>query len=306
MTQERNEPWATLTMNNGDIVLNNVWGTDDLTADEWSQSITYNSDTNTAGWQASTPQVFDPSKVLTYPQVFHGHKDRDLNTHSPNLPIQCKDCQSVRIQLDWLAVNTRRNAQYNFAVEAFFHNDPNPDLSEENDTRVYELMIWLHRPASEDIRLGVYMTTVEMKTDASKMIEFDVFYKPNEPDYIAFIARETVRSIDLQWFDFVQMTNEISKREGSGPNAVPEESWLTAIEAGTELWAGVIDIQVSNFNVEVASKAVLEDQTKVTVEVNASAFHKIADLHSKQSEINAQLSRAYHDLASAQKVETTS
>ena len=157
-------------------------------------------------------------------------------------------------------------------------------------------MVWLTKPASDTVRLGVYMTTVEMKVGVSRVAEFDVYYKPSELNYIAFIAREPIRSADLCWMDFVEMTNAVAAREGSGPNPVDPESWCTAMEAGSEIWAGISEGQVSRFDVAVMPREAVQEKDQVCF-ASSRVLHTIGDLYAQRADIDKQIAAAYHELA---------
>ena len=75
-------------------------------------------------------------------------------------------------------------------------------------------------------------------------VEYDIYTKPSDPEYIAFVSKTPTSSGSINWTTFVEWTRANSHRVnevfGQGFNTVPlEDDWCMAnILLGTEIWWG--------------------------------------------------------------------
>ena len=138
------------------------------------------------------------------------------------------------------------NGERNVAVEAFFH-----ELSGECDVtslirngtesnQRFEIMVWLDSGAE---RLPAAPSDF-VTTQTLDGVEYDIYTKPSDPEYIAFVSKTPTSSGSINWTTFVEWTRANSHRVnevfGQGFNTVPlEDDWCMAnILLGTEIWWG--------------------------------------------------------------------
>ncbi len=149
------------------------------------------------------------------------------------------------------------NGERNVAVESFFHElGGNCDVSTlvRNGTtsnQRFEIMLWLDRGAERlPAAPGDYVTSVSLDGKS-----YDVYTKPSDLEYIAFVAQNPQSSGEINWNTFIEWTRTYSHRVneafGRGSNTVQlQDSWCMAnILVGTEIWWGNGYFQADNWTI---------------------------------------------------------
>ncbi len=159
----------------------------------------------------------------------------DYSFSSDEYPTRGKDFNGVRI-----------NGERNVAVESFFH-ELSGDCQIESLVRNgsssnqrYEIMVWLDSGAE---RLpAAPQDFVTTQTLDGKV--YDIYTKPSDPEYIAFVAQNPTASGEINWTTFIEWTRTYAHRVnevfGRGSDTVVlQDSWCMAnILLGTEIWWG--------------------------------------------------------------------
>lgn len=138
------------------------------------------------------------------------------------------------------------NGERNIAIESFFHElggdcDINTLVRNGNESNQrFEIMVWLDKGAE---RLPAaprdYVTTATLDGKV-----YDIYTKPSDKEYIAFVAQNPTASGEINWTTFIEWTRQYSHRVnevfGQGSNTVQmQDSWCMAnILLGTEIWWG--------------------------------------------------------------------
>lgn len=138
------------------------------------------------------------------------------------------------------------NGERNIAIESFFHElggDCDVNTLIRNGTssnQRFEIMVWLDKGAERlpaAPRDFVTTTTLDGKV-------YDIYTKPSDQEYIAFVAQNPTTSGEINWTTFIEWTRQYSHRVnevfGQGSNTVEvQDSWCMAnILLGTEIWWG--------------------------------------------------------------------
>ncbi len=138
------------------------------------------------------------------------------------------------------------NGERNIAVESFFHElggdcDVNTLVRNgSSSNQRYEIMVWLDKgPERLPAAPQDYVTSVTLDGDT-----YDVYTKPSDQEYIAFVAQNPRTTGELNWTTFVNWSrtyaHRVNEEFGKGSNTVQiQDSWCMAnILLGTEIWWG--------------------------------------------------------------------
>lgn len=138
------------------------------------------------------------------------------------------------------------NGERNVAIESFFH-----ELGGECDISTlvrngnasnqrFEIMVWLDRGAERlPAAPSDYVTTTTLDGKV-----YDIYTKPSDEEYIAFVAQNPTTSGEINWTTFIEWTRTYSHRVnevfGRGFDTVKlQDDWCMAnILLGTEIWWG--------------------------------------------------------------------
>lgn len=238
-TTVRSNAWAHIEQPNGMFcVLNNVWGLSNEEFPVTTHSIWYDEATSAVGWVADIPaNLFDPSKVRSYQQIYHGQKDVNLpRTSHPTLGKKLSDYSSVVTQFGIrITASDPVPPQANVAAEIFLHAGEEPIISPDDslDTRRFELMVWTQQP-SADISLGVPAMEIN---GAMVYIRRDGRFP-----YVAVVLQEERETFSIDWLALI---NSLRLRF---PDVDFDNLRLHSIEAGTEVWGGKISAEVLQFD----------------------------------------------------------
>jgi len=150
------------------------------------------------------------------------------------------------------------NGERNIAVESFFHElggDCDVNTLVRNGTtsnQRFELMVWVDAGAERlPAAPNDYVTTTSIDGQ-----QYDVYTKPSDREYIAFVAKNSRSSADLNWNSFIEWSREYSHRVnevfGQGSNTVQiQDDWCLAnILLGTEIWWGNGFFQLDDYSIQ--------------------------------------------------------
>lgn len=237
--------WAQIHCDDSLTLVNNTWNFNGALRAESQQYIFKNDDPHRVGWYSNIPmEFFNTSIVRSYPQAFIGNRDVGQVSNKPFNPVMVKNLNKLLVS--WhLNINASIGAQFNVAAEIFLHGAPVPNFAK---TRMFELMVWTRRPSDPNFSFGTKVQTVEVGGR-----RFEVFIKEPTEGYIAFIATENSDLSDaIDWVSFITISDELF------PDMNLQDMWLTAVELGTEMYAGEVVVEVKSFDVTV------EEGTPVT------------------------------------------
>lgn len=150
------------------------------------------------------------------------------------------------------------NGERNIAIESFFHElggDCDVNTLVRNGTtsnQRFELMVWVDAGAERlPAAPNDYVTTTTIDGE-----QYDVYTKPSDREYIAFVAKNSRNTAELNWNSFIEWSREYSHRVnevfGKGSNTVKiEDSWCLAnILMGTEIWWGEGFFQLDDYTIQ--------------------------------------------------------
>lgn len=202
--------------------------------------------------------------VKSYPEIIYGIKSpNEFSGSSLNetpvetgLPARVDDLPFFKIDYafssDEYPTRSKEfngqtlNGERNVAIESFFHElggDCDIDTLVRNgneSNQRFEIMVWVDRgeerlPAAPND----YVTSAELDG-----IMYDIYTKPSDEEYIAFVAQNPTTSGELNWTTFIEWTRTYSHRVnevfGRGFDTVKlQDDWCMAnILLGTEIWWG--------------------------------------------------------------------
>ncbi len=202
--------------------------------------------------------------VKSYPEIIYGIKspgeysgtsltDAKVQT---GLPAKVSDLPYYKIDYTFSSEeyptrskpfnDTVLNGERNVAIESFFHeldSECSPGSLIRNGTtsnQRYEIMVWLDSGA-ERLPAGPndYVTTETLDG-----IEYEIYTKPSDVEYIAFVSQSPQTSGSINWTTFIEWTranaHRVNELFGRGSNTVRlRDDWCLAnILLGTEIWWG--------------------------------------------------------------------
>ncbi len=220
---------------------NNTWNASRVYSDKWSQCIEL--EQNSSGetvpvWRFDWLGKYDgdQAQVKSYPQVYYGRKNQWNFSGSPEqigLPRPLNELDQFEIDY---AFSTSGDAEYNVALESFFHTSC--DASESN--KQFEMMVWVGVPGEKTPGTQVSTATIDG-------VEWKVYANPALSwGYVAFVAPETTNKGTLDWNAFIDW----SRANGSGLGLGSlENTCMGAIEIGTETFWGQLEFRLDRFEV---------------------------------------------------------
>jgi hypothetical protein len=222
------EDGAEFTINDF-ILSNNVWGKGSET--NYEQCIYYESINNQTeiGWNWNWPAN---GNVRAYPEIIFGLKPWSTTSTSALLPAQIN---SNNITLNYSG-SALAIGQWNLAYDIWLTNSLTP--TPENIT--HEIMIWMHKTDSIT-PAGTNRGTISISGN-----NYDLWVSENHNNswaYIAFVTETTKLSatVDLNAFMDYLISN----------NYVSPELYISAIEFGTEIFEGIGNVALTEYDVEV-------------------------------------------------------
>jgi hypothetical protein len=216
-------------------VLNNVWG---LSSEEFASTrhvISFDATADTVAWRAQIPSIlFDPAKVRSYQQAYSGIKDPNLpGCGLDQFPCKLGDTKDLNTHIAF-HIQTDQPRRSNAAAEIFLHSQGKPIIGGPSDTREFELMVWMQSPDPNQINLN----TIGTLTDTTDTYGL---YLRESQNYAAFIFNQDVNDARVNWLQLIEVVKPYF------PGIDFDELWLTAVEFGTEVYSGEVELELLNF-----------------------------------------------------------
>ncbi len=245
------EAWAAVAYGKY-VVLNNSWNSRAINDQSWFQLINVTENANgtiSPAWAYDWRGQFDGDEIAVkaYPEVLYGPK---LGTHvsgtreETGLPAKVSELPEFVVSYDYSETG---NAERNVALESFFHDsDDIRGPCDDDDNRVYEMMIWVNNPS---IRTPGKLALTGVMVDNQL---WNVYIKPDSnKHYIAFTAQNPTTSGTLNWKRFVDWTRDwtAANAEERRIDVLDPGFHMGAIEIGTEMWWGEGTFTLNNFEV---------------------------------------------------------
>ena len=245
------EGWASVAYGKY-IVLNNSWNARAMNDPSWSQLINVTENANgtiSPAWSYDWLGQFDGDEIAVkaYPEVLYGPK---LGTHvsgtkeETGLPEKVSDTPEFVVRYDY---SVTCDAERNVALESFFQDsDDIRGPCDDDDNRVYEMMIWVNNPS---IRTPGKLALTGVMVDNQL---WNVYIKPDsDKHYIAFTAQNPTTSGTLNWKRFVEWTQDwtAANAEAERIDVLNPNFYMGAIEIGTEMWWGDGTFTLNEFEV---------------------------------------------------------
>ena len=219
--------WAEFRINEF-LLSNNVWGKG---TEPYEQCIYYEFNNNQLeiGWNWNWT---GNGNVRAYPEIIFGQKPWSTESTSTLLPARIN---SNQISLKYSGAASAIG-QWNLAYDIWLTNSITP--TPENVT--HEIMIWMHKTNSIS-PAGTNRGTIKIGED-----NFELWVNESHNDswtYIAFVSDTTKLSANLNLNAFMDylLTNEY----------VSPDLYTSGIEFGTEIFEGIGNVVLSEYDVKV-------------------------------------------------------
>jgi hypothetical protein len=266
----------------GDFILaTNAWNFCASSLPDWQQCITVNESSAgiTAGWEYDWGNERDVNGqvwlVKSYPEIIYGVKSPSEfsgpslqeTPAATGMPVRVDDVPFYKIDYAFSSERTTKRSkelngqtiygERNVAVESFFHElGGDCDVTtlirngDESNQR-FEIMLWLDRGAERlPAAPSDFVTTVNLDGK-----DYDVYTKPSDKEYIAFVAHDLQTSGQINWNTFIEWTqtyshrvNDVFKR-GSDTVKLQDDWCMANILVGTEIWWGEENFQFDNWTI---------------------------------------------------------
>ncbi len=267
----------------GDFILaSNAWNFCASTLPDWEQCISVDSIAGnvtprwTYDWGNESDVNGEVWLVKSYPEIIYGVKSPGEYSGSSLLETPAETGLPARVdsmpfyQFTYTFSSdhdTTRSKEHdgqtvhgerNIAVESFFHEldgecDVNSLVRNGRDSNQrFEIMLWLDR-GPERLPSGSrdFVTSIELDGKG-----YDVYTKPSDPEYIAFVAQQPTTSGQINWSTFIEWSrtysHQLAESFGRGSNTVKiEDDWCMAnILLGTEIWWGSGYFQADEWTIQ--------------------------------------------------------
>ena len=243
----------------GDFLLsNNAWNGQQSTWD-WQQCIAL----TTAGDGSILPSwTFDwgneddlqPGlfewEVKSYPEIIYGAKSNtefSAPCATTGLPVLVQDLPEISIGYNYRTTLTNARVgdlgdeannpvavtggDRNIAVESFFHSSCDIQRGRNSNIEL-ELMVWLE-VGNERFPSGSAPAHTFTSTAGHT---YDVYTKPGNDQYLAYVAQNVVQADTLDWSEFINNTR--ANASTYGIRSIQDSWCLANILLGSEIWWG--------------------------------------------------------------------
>jgi hypothetical protein len=210
------------------LLVNNVWGKEDLTG--YSQSIGIADDPEACRfrWSWDWPRTSDGS-VRAYPEIIYGWKPWNPASTTPSLPVQLSALEELEIELTYI---TQADGRFNTAFDLWL-TSTNPPTGE---TITREIMIWVGE--AQMIPGGSRVASLEIDG-----IPYSLYKVQWDWTYLAFIQESEQATAIIPIADLLRYLVD-------NQHVQPDE-YLASIEFGNEIVYGSGQTQVDEFNVAI-------------------------------------------------------
>jgi len=234
---ETNIDYGVIRIDNFDLY-NNVWGKAFLQADSiYSNSLRYNVKNKTVYWDWNWP--FEAQKELKgYPSIVIGDKPfpllSDDSTTDARFPLSINKIKKMTFYGNFNAIS---DGEFNYAFDLMVLNKNN---SRPDNIKI-EIMVWLissikcKEEKRDEININGFWYDIYVNTS----------WNPKTP-YVAFVLRgkNVPQEIPIH-----RIFDEVDKIGFSLDN-----SYLSAIEVGVEIWTGHGNASLSNWKIDIEYK----------------------------------------------------
>lgn len=246
----------------GDFLLkNNAWNLYNTRYNDWYQTIALEESGNSIvakvdwdyGVQSDLNSIYN---VTAYPEIIYGTKSQNEISGDPGeigLPVSVN--QSPVWTIDYSFSYTERlssnnsfstspDSEFNIAIESFWHSscDIQRDSDPRRENRVFELMVWLkvrqRKPSGQ-------APVNRLTTSDGRM--FDVYTKPENPEYIAYVATEELATGSIQYSEIIQ--DAIDNSSSYSIYQVQPTDCMANILMGPEIWHGAGTLYWNKFQI---------------------------------------------------------
>jgi len=209
-------------INQGEInVENNTWNATNLAQGSYEQCIyQYNNGSNNwVGWKWSYPET--AAGINAYPELIYGKKPWHDSSTTLALPALISSIERLKVQYE--VTISRNDGEYNLAFDNWISSTA---ASRPEDIQ-FEFMIWEDYHAI--LPFGDFIATITTPNGAYQLYMGEPTWEPQGTSwtYIAFVRTSPRRegTVDIDRLLQYLVDHDI----------VPEESFLSAIEFGTEV-----------------------------------------------------------------------
>ncbi len=251
------------------LIINNAWNGQTSTAD-WSQCISIAAAGDgsinpswTFDWgnEDDLQPGFFEWEVKSYPEVIYGAKsatEMSAPCESTGLPAPVSQLPDLSIAYSYSSQLTDNRigdkgdeannpatvsgGDRNVAIESFFHSSCEITRGVSSNMEL-ELMVWLE-VGNERLPSGSAPQYVYTNTAGE---QYDVYTKAGSDNYLAYVAKNPVRSGTLDWSAFIE-----DARSNAGNYGIKalQDSWCLAnVIFGSEIWWGEGSINLDYYQI---------------------------------------------------------
>lgn len=245
------------------LVSNNPWNASNGNYPLWYQEISLYDTGSGQGvkfdwdWGASGDTAGSQFATKSYPEVIYGVKSAGEISGSfadTGLPVEIYDAPTFTLDYDF-SYQGRRSAststagtdsEFNVAIESFYHSSCNIIRDGgSSDNTVFETMVWL--------KMGDRKPSGQSPVDTvvtSDGLVYDVYTKPDNFNYIAFVAQErnqTPMSGRIMYTELLDHARDFAAQYGI--YELKSTDCLANILMGTEIWHGAGTFNLNEFTV---------------------------------------------------------
>ena len=199
--------------------------------------------------------------MKSYPEVIYGAKsDEEISAPcaSTGLPALVSQLPTISIAYSYSSQQTDNRVgdqgdeannptpvtggDRNVAVESFFHSSCEITRGASTNMEL-ELMVWLE-VGNERLPSGSAPQFVYTNTAGD---QYDVYTKPGNDKYVAYVAKNPVRNGTLAWSDFIDDAR--SNATSYGIRQVQDSWCLANVIFGSEIWWGEGSISLDYYQI---------------------------------------------------------
>lgn len=235
--------WALVTAKNGLQVQDNPWGALMRGQRGWSLDIEVPS-TGTALASAHWDfPSYNPAEVQAYPEMIYGSKfGTTPDVAGSQFPKTLAECRDIKVVVAYEVRELSEDAQYNVALETFFHDSASPTgpghPDVESGTRtnnvIFEMMVWLAKPDDPTMVIGRSAGTVKIQGR-----DYEMYTQGSRDNYLAFVLVPEQNEnpqysgrYELPWSSFALVAHDMF------PQKNLMHKHISAFEFGPEIWTG--------------------------------------------------------------------